>query len=93
MTLINRIMQSKWVPRFVRWRYWQTRDLDCPPLTEAQLAKMVRVDRSRRQEEIKDRITGKKKMIAFRRMCEKCGKYPAEYPSKLCPGCEQAHRQ
>lgn len=41
-TLINRIMQSKWVPGFVRWRYWQTRDPDNLPLTDEQLKKMKR---------------------------------------------------
>jgi hypothetical protein len=28
-------------------------------------------------------------------MCEDCGKYPADYPSRLCPGCEayQEHQR
>lgn len=23
----------------------------------------------------------------YRKMCEECGKYPADWPSKLCAGC------
>jgi hypothetical protein len=35
-----------------------------------------------------DHLAAVARVHETRRLCEECGKYPADEPSRLCPGCE-----